>query len=173
MPKDYHYMIDIETYSDLPTAAIATMGIVRFDMKTNTLHEKFYVTIDPATCKEAGLHFSKKTLDWWKTQPNEVRKALRENNIPLKDALEQMLEFLEPKSTICCWGCFDISIIAYALHQVGLEPNWNYWDVIECRSIAKLFGKDITRDKKMKHNALQDAIDQSLYIFELFSDENS
>jgi DNA polymerase III epsilon subunit-like protein len=47
-------MIDLETYSTRPTAAIASIGAVKWE--GDKIVDTFYCTIDPATCKAAGLH---------------------------------------------------------------------------------------------------------------------
>lgn len=165
-------MVDIETYSHLPTAAIASIGGIKFDIKTKMMYDEFYVTIDPQSCKEAGLHFSKKTLDWWATQSPEVRKELRKNNIPLKEALEKFLDWFGESGNFCCWGMFDMGIITYALHRVGLEPSWNYWDSTECRTVANLLGADIDRNMagQQHHNALTDAKTQAKFIIDIFGE---
>ena len=86
-------MVDLETYDNVCTAAIASIGAVKFNLETRTLSDRFYVTVSPASCKAAGLTFSEDTINWWKQQSPEAQKALRINNIELTDALTQFNQF--------------------------------------------------------------------------------
>lgn len=161
------HMVDIETYSNLPIAAIASIGGVKFDLDTGEIYDEFYVTIDPASCKAAGLHFSKKTMAWWKTQAPEVRQALYKDNIPLAEAMQKFLDWYEPKGEFYCWGMFDMGIITYAIHQsLRQEPKWDYWDSWECRTMAKLIDQKIDRAAagSQHHNALDDAKTQAKFL---------
>lgn len=162
-------MIDLETYSELPTAAIASIGAVKFDPHTKTMMDEFYVTIDPKSCKEYGLHFSKNTLDWWKTQPYEVRKTLRENNIHIDSALNQFTEWLGEFDKICCWNMFDIPILIYSYHVIGSKEPWKFYKTLECRTIADVYGERINRDEANHHNALEDAKGQATFIMNLLN----
>jgi DNA polymerase III epsilon subunit-like protein len=51
-------------------AAIASIGAVKFE--DDQIVDTFYCTIDPATCKAAGLHFDKETLLWWSKQSKKL-----------------------------------------------------------------------------------------------------
>ena len=76
-----HVMIDLETMSTRSHAAICSIGAVKF--KGKEVLDTFYCTIDAATCKAAGLHFEKSTLEWWSRQSKEARSALLKDNLPL------------------------------------------------------------------------------------------
>ena len=162
-------MVDLETYSNLPTSAIASIGAVRFNIATREIQDEFYVTVDPATSKQAGLHFSKETLDWWKTQNPLAWKALRVNNIPLIDALVQFNDWFDPKGKICCWGQFDVPVLDYAYHQVKMPSPWKFWNTVECRTIADLLGKKIDRSAGTHHNALDDAKAQAKFMIDILN----
>lgn len=169
MKKKSWIMIDLETYSELPIAAIASIGAVKFNPLNRTIDDEFYVTIDPKSCKDYGLHFSKKTLDWWKTQPYEVRKTLRENNIPIDSALRQLSDWMDTFERVCCWNMFDIPILQYAYYAVGSKEPWNYFKSLECRTIADMYGQNIVRDSSNHHNALHDAKEQATFIMNLLN----
>ena len=162
-------MVDLETYSELPTAAIASIGAVKFDPTTRTILDEFYCTIDPISCKGYGLHFSKNTLDWWKTQPVEVRKTLRENNIDLETALLSLTEWMSEFDKICCWNMFDVPILIYSYHIIGSKEPWKFYNTLECRTIADVYGKKIVRDSSKHHNALEDAREQAKFIIDLIN----
>ena len=84
-------MIDLETYSTRSNASIASIGAVKFEGAE--IIDTFYCTIDPATCKAAGLHFDKETLHWWTQQSKEARDALLKDNISLTAALNSFSEW--------------------------------------------------------------------------------
>lgn len=166
----YDIMVDLETWSELPTAAIASIGAVKFDVATREISsDTFYCTISPDSAKDHGLHFSKKTIDWWRNQKPEAFKTLRENNILLPDALNSFREWCGTFGDICCWGMFDIPILQYAYSRIGQKEFWNFYDTIECRSIAKMANFRIDRSEGIHHNSLQDAINQAKCFIELIN----
>lgn len=163
-------MVDIESYSELPIAAIASIGAVKFDLINRTILDEFYVTIDPKSSKSYNLHFSKKTLDWWRAQPYDVRAALRENNISLDMALNNFTEWVGKEfDKICCQGMFDIPILQYSYYVIGSKEPWNYYDTIDCRTIAELYGQRIDRTSGNHHNALDDAKNQAKFLINLLN----
>lgn len=169
-------MVDIESYSHLGYAAIASIGAVKYDIVNRTLGDTFYVTISPASCKEIGLHFAKETLDWWAQQSKEAVAAIRKDNIHIRDALTQFADWIgNDVDQMCCWGFLDLSALDTAFYLCGMETPWKYWDAMEMRSISKFLGGKIDRSSGTHHNALNDAIVQAKFIIELLNpvEENS
>ena len=165
-------MVDIETYDNIPTAAIASIGAVKFDLVTRQIIDKFYVTIDPASSKEHGLSFGRETLDWWKQQNPAALKALRVNNIPLPDALDQFAKFFGDSYHCCCWGMFDVPILQYAYSRLGQSAPFQYFNTIDCRTMAIISGAKINRKSEgTHHNALDDAMVQTKYWINLLNPE--
>lgn len=166
-------MLDLETYSDHSDAAIASIGAVHFDISTRSVFDEFYVVVDAKSCKDAGLHFSRETLDWWKAQSKEARDAIRLNAIPLSDALDKFEEWVKGSGSVCCWQMFDVPILSNAYKKLGRKVPWKYWDTTDCHSIAKLLGKarDIDRTKGVHHNALDDAKVQAKFIIDILNEK--
>ncbi len=162
-------MVDLETWSELPIAAIASIGAVKFNIKTREIVDEFYCTVDPNSCKEIGLHFSKHTIEWWKKQSKEARDALRVDNIDVRDALLNFREWMNPYKNLCTWGIFDIPILHHAFYKIGEKEPWNFYDVLECRSISKMFDGRIDRSNTTHHNALEDAIIQAQYMIDIIN----
>ena len=167
----YDIMVDIESWSNLPTAAIASIGAVKFNIKTREICDPFYITVSPKSAKEHGLHFSKETLDWWRTQHPDAFKALRENNVSLPEALTAFREWAGEFGDICCWGMYDIPVLQYAYNRIGEKEFWNFYDTLECRSLAKIANFRIDRSEGVHHNSLQDAKTQAKYLIELLNPE--
>ena len=64
-----HIMLDFETFSTISTAAILSIGAVRFDLASGTIDDKgFYSSISIDSNVEAGRHISESTLLWWMDQ---------------------------------------------------------------------------------------------------------
>lgn len=169
MSKTWDVMVDIESYSEQPCAAIASIGAVKFNILTRELGDTFYINIDPKSSKEYGLHFSKSTLAWWKTQSLEARQALVNNAVPLPVAMADFSDWLGTFGKIGCWNMFDIPILQWAYHQVGSKEPWKYYHTIECRTIADMLGKRIDRSVGTHHNALDDAINQAKFMIEILN----
>lgn len=169
----YDTMVDIETYDNIPTASIASIGAVRFNIKTREIKDEFYVTVEPKSCKDYGLTFSRETMDWWLKQNPLALKALRINNISLPAALTQFQEYfnVSPNGNICCWGMFDVPVLDHAYRKVNLKSPWLYYKTVECRTIANLYNLKIDRSSVVHHNALDDAKNQAKFIINLFNPE--
>lgn len=165
----YDIMIDLETWSELPIAAIASIGAVKFNIKTREIVDEFYCTIDPNSCKAHNLHFSKDTIEWWKKQSKEARDALKINNIDLTDALLNLKQWMDPYKNLCSWGIFDIPILHHAYYKIGQKEPWKFYDVLECRSISKMFDGSIDRTSATHHNALVDARIQAQYMIDIIN----
>lgn len=164
-------MVDIETYDNICTAAIASIGAVKFNVATREVCDEFYCTIDPRSCKEYGLTFGEDTLNWWKQQSIEARQALRIGNIPLPDALEKFSEWYKTGTAgkICCWGMFDVPTLSHAYRKVGMDTPWLYWATIECRSVSDLLNANINRSVGVYHNALNDAVIQANHMINILN----
>ena len=87
-------MLDLETLSVRPDAAIIVIGAIKFFRKGNMLSiedsDKFYKRITVESCKEAGLRIDEPTMEWWKSQDKNVLYEALENpdRVPLKQALK-------------------------------------------------------------------------------------
>ena len=165
-------MIDLETFSTRPTAAIASIGAVKFT--ESGIRDKFYVNIDPKSCKELGLHFSKETLEWWANQSKEARDALKVDRKSINEAIEMFINWYGSKS-LKTWSNgadFDLPILSYAMLMAGYKAPWKYWDGMCVRTITTLTGQKIPRDAGVSHNALDDAANQAEYIIKFMRGNN-
>lgn len=163
-------MLDIETYSQRKTAAIASIGAVKFTEKE--ILDKFYVNVNPISCKEYGLHFQKETLEWWSQQDKAVRDALKVDQKSLPESLELFSEWFGSKS-LPTWGngsSFDNVIVEHAYQTVGQKTPWHFRDERCFRTISALFGISHQNNRTGNlHNALDDALSQTYTLQKLFS----
>lgn len=173
MMKYPQVMIDLETMSSRSNATICSIGAVKFD--NNKILDTFYCTIDAKTCKEAGLHICKDTIEWWAKQNKEAFNELLRNTIPLSDALNNFTEWFGPKS-LSVWGngaAFDNVIMDNAYKALDRKIPWSYWDDRCYRTVKALFNW-IPEDKRegVYHNALDDALHQTKHLMKILGNEN-
>jgi DNA polymerase III epsilon subunit-like protein len=166
-------MIDLETLSTRPDAAIVSIGAVKFSFDEKKIVDSFLINVDATDCKRHGMAIEKSTIDWWKAQPKEVREAWMKDPVPLEEAIDKFNAWYGNKS-LPTWShgaSFDIPILEY-IHRKVLNKFtiWNYWDVYCCRTIINLSEYDIKtlRDQNgSHHNALEDAKVQATAIMEI------
>jgi DNA polymerase III epsilon subunit-like protein len=157
-------MIDLETYSTRPNAAIASIGAVKFE--DDHIIDTFYCTIAPASCKEAGLHFEKSTLEWWSKQSKEARDALLKDNLLLEEALTNFEAWYGSKS-LPTWGngaAFDNVIMESAYRALDRKRPWLPWEDRCYRTMKNLVNIPIDKREGTYHNALDDALTQTKHL---------
>jgi len=167
-------MIDIETISTAPNAAILSIGAVKFTFE-NGLGDEFLVNIDPKSSVSRGLHVDKDTVEWWKTQPKEARDAWKIDPQPLEVAINRLIDFVgkDKKQLLWCQGLsFDFPIIKSSCKSCDIAWPTPYWQEMDSRTIFTLLG--IRNDKIRKtqdgnHTALADAKSQTLSLIKAFT----
>lgn len=168
MSKEYNVQLDIETFSQKKTAAVASIGAVKF---TDTeILDTFYVNIDPRSCKEAGLHFQQETLDWWKQQKPEAFAALKNNRKTLTEALNKFKIWYGPKS-VPTWAnsnSFDCVIMENAYSAIDVPCPWKFYDERCFRTFKSMFKSDLKLEG-VQHNALSDAVYQTKYMLDVLN----
>lgn len=166
-------MLDLETLGTGPTAAIVSVGACAFDLETgvispDTFHQKVEFTptmgtIDPST------------VLWWFEQSQEARDALLEGErLPLVDVLRNFRAWAQKDKVDGLWSngpTFDEVIIRNACERMGVYLGISFRQSRCCRTFFML-----ARDYKMprsafdgvKHNALDDAINQARAMCEVY-----
>ena len=157
-------MIDIETVSTAPNAAILTLGAVAFD--SAGLHGEFYTGIRLEDCELAGLKIDAGTIKWWMKQPQEVMQAAFSGEYPLSIALGNFSRWYAVYDVKGVWGNgsdFDNLIPTNAFRAVGSTPPWTYKQNRCYRTLAALFPEIPLARQGSHHNALDDAKSQALH----------
>jgi hypothetical protein len=92
-----------------------------------------------------------------------------ENRTPVADAINQFHKF--------AWGCdafwshgatFDLVIIENIYKQLNKVPPWQYWQLRDTRTLFDL-GYNPDMPQGSKHDALQDAIRQSVGVQNIYA----
>ena len=164
-------MVDLETMAVSPNAVVLTLGAVHFNPYGNGYSDKLYLRFDLDDQDKLGREIDPNTLDWWaKQDPKVMEEAFSpDDRIPLVDAMEQFHKF--------AWGCtafwahgslFDIAILENIYRQLVRTPPWQYWQIRDTRTLFDL-GWDPDMPQASKHDALQDAIRQSVGVQNIYS----
>ena len=161
-------MLDLETYSTLPTATIIQIGACRFDFD-NGITDEFLCNVDPKSCLELGCHISKDTLAWWQDKPQEIKDSLKVDRQPLPVMIERFTEWAKQYKDAYVWcngGSFDFPIISHAYHVCNIERPWPYWKEVDLRTVSTLFDTKLSASNT--HNAMEDTKNQIEKLLALF-----
>jgi hypothetical protein len=168
-----HATIDIETLGTSPGTVVLTIGGIKFNPhEDDGLHSDFYYRLDADEQIEMGRTVDEKTLEWWETQPEEIKaEALAPNDrFPAEETLKALNKWLVGVDKIWCQGpVFDIGILENLYKQIGLHHNWPFYIIRDSRTLFGLMDKDPRKEIDFTaHNALADAIVQSLCIQKVY-----
>ena len=172
-----HATIDIETLGTSPDTVVLTIGGIKFDpMADDELHSEFYYRLDVDEQIDMGRTVDEKTLEWWETQSEEVKKEAMspEDRVSVEETLKALNKWLVGVDKIWCQGpVFDIGILENLYKQIGLHHNWPFYIIRDSRTLFSLMDKDPRKEIDFAaHNALADAIVQSLCIQKVYKKLN-
>ena len=166
-----HLMVDLETMAVTPKATVLSLGAVQFNPYGNGYSDKLYMLISIDDQDVLGREVDPNTLDWWSKQdPKAMEEAFSpDNRVPLAEAVDRFHKF--------AWGCdafwshgatFDLVILEDIYRQLGKPLPWNFWQLRDTRTLFDL-GWNSDMPKGDLHNALQDAIRQSVGVQNIYS----
>jgi hypothetical protein len=166
-----HLMVDLETMAVTPRAVVLTLGAVHFNPYGNGYGDKLYLRFDLDDQDKLNREIDPNTLSWWANQdPKVMEEAFSpDDRVPLKDAMDQFHKF--------AWGCdafwahgslFDIAILEDLYRQIEKPVPWQYWQIRDTRTIFDL-GWNPDMPQASKHDALQDAIRQSVGVQNIYA----
>jgi DNA polymerase III epsilon subunit-like protein len=168
-----HAMVDIETLSSAPDAAVVGIGLVVF---TNTkIVDWWEGYIDP---NEAIGTRSDTTKEWWSQQHKIVHDTVF-GGIELPETIAwQMSQFIEETKPHTIWAgpvTFDVPILRNLFRQVNIKFPFHYRAERDCRTLMKLakeygmkYDGVLERTEErlgtrfFKHNPLHDAMFQTI-----------
>lgn len=153
-------MLDIETLSAEQNAIILNIGAIGFNPFTDDVYTQhaFYSRIDLES--QPTRHESEETLTWWSKQHKDAREEAfgKDNRMPLNLALGELSKLVRKSNHVWSQGIgFDIPILENAYNDYGYSHPWQFWNVLDCRTIIKM-----NPEKKLgnSHHALEDCINQ-------------
>lgn len=171
-------VLDEETLSVEPNAALISIGAVIRDFNTGEQVDTFYANILPQSSIDAGLDVSESTLKWWASQGEEAKKVLEIDQRPLKDVLTAFSVWLASHSVQYVIGNgprADNQWLDSAYKALGMECPFKFWGDLDMRTLT-FIGTHILNLKHWhstfegtKHNALHDAINEAEYCNLVFT----
>jgi len=170
-------MLDLETLSTMPNAVILSMGAVKFDPFSDRIdvEDGLDLRIDVDSQSALGRDIQEDTINWWSTQPPEVQEAAmsEEGRVSLSDFVRKLNKFTVGVDQIWCQGpVFDIVILENLYRQLGVPIPWNYWQIMDSRTMFKAHGDPRDKSRKGAHNALYDCVYQAAGIQQIYKAQN-
>lgn len=163
-------MIDLETLDILPTAAVLTVGAVKFDPYGDELNspamDSLYIKIDLDSSDAVGCTVDDNTIAWWASQDQDAQDAAFDptDRVDVAEAMKQLYKFAWGTKRVWSHGAgFDAIICENLFRKTGRAIPWKFWEVRDTRTIFDL-GIDPQRPPVLKHHALEDAWNQAVGV---------
>ena len=172
-----HIMLDLETMSAEPNAAVVSIGAVAFN-RLGLVGEPFYCIIDPESAAQAG-HISGSTFKWWCQQSVEARAMFAAKGVELADALVRFSGWVgnfNHDGPACMWGNgadFDNVILGHAYRHHGMPAPWRFSNNRCYRTLKSFIDKKLHNELwaihavGAHHNARDDAMRQARIAVEI------
>ena len=171
-----HLMVDLETLSTAPDAAILSIGAVAMDSQFNQI-AKFYTPINLADAIKIGMRIDASTIMWWMGQSEEARERLCKDqhgilqpSTTVAYALARFNQFIvgnmEDDYQIWANGPeYDVVVLTSALLKCNMALPWKFYNVRSYRELRYLY-PDVAKPESTgtQHNALDDAKWQAAHL---------
>lgn len=168
-------MLDLETMSTRPGAAIVAIGAVAFDRGLGVLGSTFYEVIDLRSSARSGS-IDAGTVLWWLERDDDARAELvRPDRVDLNHGLslfERWLNQLGNPDEIPVWGNgadFDNVVLRTAYDRLNRMAPWHYRNN-RCLRTLLAQHPDVpepTDDGLVHHHALHDALRQAKHVLHI------
>lgn len=154
----HHVMIDLETFSTSPKAAIVSIGAVKFDPELgDPIIDTYYTTVD-LSAQDGIREYRGETILWWLRQSAKARAALRAKGISPREMIGQFEVFFGDATYL--WAkptTFDVSILTSFIEDYGETIPWDFRRVRDLRTLEDISPSTKVRVPVVPHNALDDA----------------
>lgn len=156
-------MVDIETWSTRPDAAIRSIGATV--LHGEDVVELYYENVNDKSTR--AFHHDPNTVAWWSEQSQEAKDAFKKAGRDLDIVLRAFAEFYTRHAPDEIWANgaqFDVICLEWAMMHYRVTVPWKYDTVRDFRTLRKLFkGKyEYARDTKtIEHNAAYDSFEQT------------
>lgn len=177
-----NFMLDLETLSLKPTAAIMQIAVVQFDLNLGMIMpDSFLENVTVQSCLMHGMTVDQDTSDWWrhKTSDSAREQVMNRRALPLDEVLTHLDSWLGSKMAVVnddpstfqplrVWAqgvAYDMPVMDNAYRAVGRTAPWPHRATRDSRTVIQLaadLGYEQTprRDVSQSHTALGDCIDQ-------------
>jgi 3' exoribonuclease, RNase T-like len=166
-------MLDIETLGTCPDCVVLTLGAVKFNpYAREEVAGGIYCKPDVDDQIVRGRLVREDTMQWWAEQAEDVREEAlgMEGRIPVVQMLQELNRFLVGVGNVWAQGTvFDIGILEHLYKQYDMVPNWQYWQILDSRTLFKIHGDPRVKGKVGLHNALEDCVSQAEAVQEVYA----
>lgn len=159
-----HYVVDIETLSTQPRAAVTSIGVVRIEHGRPVAELYLRLKLNQVLNLHSKIDAS--TITWWLQQSAEARAELdgSQSATPLGTALHELSAFMHGHSAadFRVWGkgpSFDNVILRELYRSARLPAPWGYQQDRCLRTMQELFREAFKAVpfEGIRHHALHDA----------------
>ena len=171
-------MLDLETLSSAPDAAIIAIGACAFgsDLPKGLPRPTFVIYVQPESAQHAGGRVDAATVKWWCRQSDDARRAWTDADArPIAEALRVFSWWCSQASLgrpVRMWGngaSFDNIVLRGAYERCGIEPPWK-WPNDRCYRTLKNLCRNVEIARiGSHHNALDDALSQAIHAERIFA----
>ena len=166
-----HIMLDLETFGKSNTAAIVSIGAVKFVPEHRLVVDKFYVVVDPRSSSRFG-DIGADTVLWWMHKDRTVTREQMINApmVDLPSALEGFAMWYGNDKFVPVWGngsTFDNAILQNAFEKCNMEVPWSYKSDRCYRTLFNI-GHAVPFERVGEHhNAVDDALAQAKHLMKI------
>ena len=160
-----HVMIDLETMSTQPDAAVCSIGAVLFDPELpgeGIRPETFYRRGLLSSSVLHGGQMEPETVLWWMQRDDAARAELWAEPSSLVRALTDLRDWMQPHNVTDVWGNgadFDLVILSGAYLRARLTRPWTYHQQRCLRERRQAHRRlKLPGDGEAQHHALHDAV---------------
>ena len=162
-----HLMVDIETASREPGAAILSIGACLFHPYVVSTHDDMPAMewrISTDSNMAYNRHFSQDTLDWWRQQDVRARQIAFSGEMDLKDALTELARFGVGCEKVWAndpdFDCVHLESACKATNAPWLFAYWSRLSVRTVKWLAYPAGGAPKMDG-LAHSAMEDCLFQA------------
>lgn len=160
MSATKHLMIDIETLSSEPTAAVIAIGAVTFT--EDEIVSQFEAQIDPVWTPG---HRSVSTMEWWNKQDAGIRARMFSGKMLPEELCRRFSNYVEVNQPRQIWAnapTFDITIMRHFYERAGLKFPMHH-KIERCYRTIKAIALDNGYKLPPFHTDAHDALADALY----------
>lgn len=170
-------ILDLETLSNKPNAAILQIGAVAINADLNYISHidlRIGFTETRNNALSYDLDIDELTCKWWNSQPNRDQVFVG-NDMSYREALIDfniwLNQLVDDKQKIRVWGRgtdFDCIILRESMIKYNITPNWMYYNNRCLRTLNDVAGIDTLTLERLASEEAHTAIGDARYQSRLF-----
>lgn len=162
-------MIDIETLSTRPDAAVLSIGYCIFNNNSVSVPQEFLMDVDEQI--RLGRHVDFSTICWWMGQGDEAKDLVFSKNDHRMDIVGAQRAFkwvIEEWNIKEVWshGFMDLAVLS---HMFDDDTPWSFRDQRDTRTLSSLYPGVDRPQPEIPHSAGSDAFAQALWVRDMMA----